>query len=540
MEEKRVRYPIGEHDFGELRRGGFLYVDKTQYIYKLINDSKFLFLGRPRRFGKSLLLSTLDYFFRGEKDLFKDTWLGKHEKEWKKYPVLHFDMSRTSGTKAETMNKFLHGRVEAFEKKFGVDIRNDINDIGDRFSTMIENIYEKTNQQVVILIDEYDNGILETLDLPKQEKEDMNNVLRAFYKQPKAMTRFVKFCMVTGVARFGSYTLFSGPNNYKDISMTQEYAACCGVTQEELLTYFEDGIEKFCKENDWSRENTIKILKEKYDSYRFTRSNVLVYNPFSLLRAFDETDLGDYWIKSGTSKVFAKYMSVSDFDLLQLQDLWVTQRRMEGMYSKEDSIPLLFQTGYLTIKSFKKDEEGEVEYQLGLPNGEVRNALVEQLMPIYMGVDNTEFDDRYRSLKIMFRKGDVPGWINQIKSMIGDIPYHLFGKKGKKSKDTQDTSIAAFERTYHIIVHTIFEMLNLNSRSEISVSGGRIDMVACTNRFVYVMEFKLDGTTDEALKQIDEKDYMMPWCADHRKVYKIGIVFSSKTHNISAFDYEPK
>lgn len=157
-----------------------------------------------------------------------------------------------------------------------------------------------------------------------------------------------------------------------------------------------------------------------------------------------------------------------------------------------------------------------------------------------MGVDNTEFDDRYRSLKIMFRKGDVPGWINQLKSMIGDIPYHLFGKKGKKSKDTQDTSIAAFERTYHIIVHTIFEMLNLNSRSEISVSGGRIDMVASTNRFVYVIEFKLDGTTDEALKQIDEKDYMVPWCADHRKVYKIGIVFSSKTHNISAFDYEPK
>ncbi len=540
MEEKRVRYPIGEHSFRELRKGEFLYVDKTQYTYKLAHDSKFLFLGRPRRFGKSLLLSTLDCYFQGEKDLFKDTWLGEHEKEWKQYPVLHFDMSRTSGTSAETMNKFLHGRVEAFEKKFGVDIRSDINDIGDRFSTMIENIYEKTNQQVVILIDEYDNGILETLDLPKQEKEDMNNVLRAFYKQPKAMTEFVKFCMVTGVARFGSYTLFSGPNNYKDISMTQEYAACCGVTQEELLTYFEDGIEKFCKENDWSRENTIKILKEKYDSYRFTRSNVLVYNPFSLLRAFDETDLGDYWIKSGTSKVFAKYMSVSDFDLLQLQDLWVTQRRMEGMYSKEDSIPLLFQTGYLTIKSFKKDEEGEVEYQLGLPNGEVRNALVEQLMPIYMGVDNTEFDDRYRSLKIMFRKGDVPGWINQIKSMIGDIPYHLFGKKGKKSKDTQDTSIAAFERTYHIIVHTIFEMLNLNSRSEISVSGGRIDMVASTNRFVYVIEFKLDGTTDEALKQIDEKDYMMPWCADHRKVYKIGIVFSSKTHNISAFDYEPK
>lgn len=542
MEEKRVKYPIGEHDFGELRRGDYLYVDKTPYVYKLVNDSKFLFLGRPRRFGKSLLLSTLDYYFRGEKDLFIGTWLGAHEKEWKQYPVLHFDMSRTSGTRAETMNKFLHGRVEAFEKKFGLETRNDINDIGDRFSTLIESIYEKANQQVVILIDEYDNGILETLNLSKQEHEEMNNVLRAFYKQPKAMTQCIKFCMVTGVARFGSYTLFSGPNNYKDISMTQEYAACCGITQEEMLTYFEKGIEKFCRENDWSKEKTIQILKEKYDSYRFTRSDVLVYNPFSLLRAFDETDLGDYWIKSGTSKVFADYMSLTDFDLVQLQDLWVSQSRMEGMYTKEDSIPLLFQTGYLTIKSFKKYEDGEIEYQLGLPNGEVRNALVEQLMPIYMGVNHTDFNERYRTLKLMFRKGDVPGWVNQLKSMIGDIPYNLFGPKGKgkKSNSAEEVSIVALERTYHIIVHTIFEMLNLNSRSEISVSGGRIDMVASTNRFVYVMEFKLDGTPEEALKQIEDRDYLVPWCADHRKVYKIGIVFSSKTHNISAFDYEPK
>lgn len=271
-----------------------MYVDKTPYVKRLIDQGKFIFLSRPRRFGKSLLLSTIEAYFRGEKELFNGTWLGDNETEWAQYPVLHFDMSIACGN---------------------------------------------------------------------------------------------------------------------DVSMNPTFAACCGITQQEILDYFEAGISKFCEENGWTREKTLSVLKLKYDSYRFTKSEELVYNPYSLLLAFNDVNLGDYWIKSGTSKVFVDYLPRSEFDLLELQDLWVDQSRMEATYSSEDAIPLLFQTGYLTIKEFKRDEMGEVLYRLGLPNGEVRNALINQLMPKYMGISLSEFTNSYSDLKKKFTSGDVPGWI---------------------------------------------------------------------------------------------------------------------------------
>lgn len=536
--EERVKYPVGEHNFGELRRGGYLYVDKTKYVAKIISHGKFIFLGRPRRFGKSLLMTTIESYFRGEKELFDGTWIGERETEWKQYPVLHFDMSRISGYSAELMNGFLHRQLSEYEQLYDLPLNDHLIDVGERFSTLIKSIYKRVECQVVILIDEYDNGILETLDAPEAEKEAMNRILRAFYKQPKAMTEYVKFCMVTGVARFGSYTLFSGPNNYNDISMNTDYAACCGITQQELIDNFQEGISKFCKENDWNQDKTLEVLRQKYDSYRFSRNEDLVYNPFSLLLAFDNTALSDYWIKSGTSKIFVKYLTKCEFDLVELQELWVSQSRMEGVYSKEDSVPLLFQTGYLTIKSIKKNENGDILYRLGIPNGEVRSALVDQLMPLYMGMDQTEFTNKYDTLTSKFTSGDIAGWISELKAMIADIPYHLFEKKKKNIKPRKTAS--TFERTYHIIVHIIFQMLNLDPHSEIAVSGGRIDMVVYTNRFVYVIEFKLDVPASDALAQIDDRGYALKWSPDHRKVIKVGISFSSKTRTIADYDYLPK
>ncbi|MCC8115257.1 MAG: AAA family ATPase [Bacteroidales bacterium] len=389
-----VRYPIGIQDFRALRKGGYLYVDKTEYVARLIWRSKYIFLGRPRRFGKSLLLSTIEYYFRGEKELFDGTWIGDREDEWMAYPVLHFDMSRTMGTTAELMQAHITNRIKAYEKEYGLHYEGNPEDVGDRFSWLIESISKSLGKEVVILIDEYDNGILGTLDSPKEEQEAMSNVLRAFYKQPKAMDRYVKFCMVTGVARFGSYTLFSGPNNYSDISMDPQFAAICGLTQHELLSAFCEGIDNLSKKLNENREDTIEALRQKYDSYRFTESEELVYNPFSLLNAFAEKRLANYWIKSGTSKVFVKYLTRSEFDLLELQKIWVKSDRMEEKYSTEDSIPLLFQTGYLTIKEVK-----DGLFRLGIPNGEVRSALVDQLMPIYLGISEDEFPEMLSKLQ---------------------------------------------------------------------------------------------------------------------------------------------
>ncbi len=540
MERKRVKYPVGEHNFRELREGGFLYVDKTRFVYDLTDLGKFIFLSRPRRFGKSLLLSTLESFFRGEKELFTGTWLGDNEVEWKGYPVLHFDMSQSSGMSSRVMDLFLNKCLEEYEREYELEDNSFLQDVGARFSFLIKGIAQKTGNRVVILIDEYDNGILETLNAPEKEQKAMSDVLRAFYKQPKAMTKYVKFCMVTGVARFASYTLFSGPNNYLDISMNPDFAAVCGITQQELLDNFEEGIIKIAKARDESREDAIADLRQKYDSYRFTRSDEKVYNPFSLLSAFVEGALDNFWIKSGTSKVFVEYLTRSEFDLLELEKLKVTRDRMEGKYTKQDTVPLLFQTGYLTIK----DVENFDLFTLGLPNGEVRCALVNQLMPTFMGISEDRFPEFLSKLQRMVRSGDVAGWIEEIKTLISKIPHQLFGPKDSHLEDEQKRidakkhTIANFERTYHLIIHVIFQLLAVDTRSEISIVGGRIDMVIGTNHYLYVIEFKLDSTPEAALKQIDEKGYLLPWSTDHRKLYKIGVVFSSVDRNISAFDYE--
>ncbi|MCD8388535.1 MAG: ATP-binding protein [Bacteroidales bacterium] len=317
----------------------------------------------------------------------------------------------------------------------------------------------------------------------------------------------------------------------------QPSSAICGITQKELLAHFKEGIEALSLARNESREDTIEALRQKYDSYRFTDSEELVYNSFSLLCTFSHGKMANYWIKTGVSKVFVKYLTRSVFDLIELERLWVKRNRMEAKYSNEDSIPLLFQTGYLTIK----DVDGDF-YRLGIPNGEVRDALVDQLIPTFLGISNQDFSLRLKNLKNYIDKGQVENWIGEIQGLISTIPGHLFGPTDSHLKNegqriaAREQSIEKFERTYHLIVHVIFQMLSVDSRSEIEITGGRIDMVVRCKHYLYVMDFKLDGTPQEALNQIDTKEYLLPWQADGHQVFKIGIVFSSHTHNISGFE----
>lgn len=536
FEDMSIRYPVGEHSFRELRRGGFLYVDKTYYVARLITQGKFIFLSRPRRFGKSLMLSTIECFFKGEKELFEGTWIYSRVKEWEKYPVLHFDMSETAAESSKDIKDYLFDCFTRYEHHYDVRLPIGKDDIGRRFNNLIKSVHSATGKQVVILIDEYDKGILETLD-QEEEREKMSNVLRTFYSQPKAATESVKFCMVTGVARFGSYSLFSGPNNYFDISMSSDYAGICGITLTEMLENFQHGITELSKIKDVSREEMIEELKIKYDSYRFTQSQELVFNPFSLLLAFSEKSLDNFWIKSGVSKVFVKYLSQSEFDIMELEELWVTRDRMEGEYSKTDSIPMLFQMGYLTIKEVLDFRL----YRLGIPNGEVRSALVDQLMPKFMGLSEEKFSFLLTNLLSNLKKGDAETWLKDIQSMISKIPYQLFGPKESVGDNPQECndSISQFERTYHLIIHLICQMIKLQAQSEVSMAGGRADMVIRTNHYIYVIEFKLDGTPQQALAQIDDKGYLLPYQGENKKVFKIGVVFSSTKRNITSWSIIP-
>lgn len=532
--EKRVRYPLGQQNFRKVRESGSLYVDKTHYIPELMWTSDFIFLSRPRRFGKSLLLSTLESYFRGEKELFEGLAIYEEEKDWGRYPVLHFDMSRCNGQSAEGMRAFLFSQLKSYEQEYEIVAESNTDDVGVYFSSLIKAVSQKVGRKVVILIDEYDKGVTEIMDDPVR-LEAMSIVLRAFYSQPKAMSKYVHFSMITGVTRFPNCTLFSGPNNYTDISLNENFAGICGITQQELQDNFSQGLRVLGERKGWSMEETVEELRLKYDSYRFTASHEMVYNPYSLLYVFTDNRLSNYWIKSGISKVFMKYLSDANFDLLELQDLWVNQARMEDIFRKDDNIPLLFQTGYLTIV----DTRGDDLYRLAIPNGEVRSTLLEQLLPRYTGINENELPLKFHNLKEKLTHGDIDGWIRELQTIIAKIPSYLFTKP-KKTEEEEDSELARIshlEATYHIIVNIIFQMLSVDARSEIAVSGGRIDMVAEALKYVYVMEFKLDGAPEEALRQIDDKGYHLSWNAEDRKVFKIGIVFSSTTRTISTWEF---
>lgn len=517
MEIKKVRYPIGVQSFEDLRKEGYVYVDKTGYI-PLLLDNKYYFLSRPRRFGKSLFLSTLEAYFQGKKDLFEGLEISKYEKEWKCHPVVHIDFAAMKTNNPEELSARLELQLESIATKYDVTIPPERRSPDLAFNFLTERLYEVTGEKVVILIDEYDKGILEVLN-DEDLKRRATDVLRPFFSVLKTQDRHIRFAFITGVSRFRNTTIFSGFNNPYDLSMDPDYAAICGITKQELATYFNEGIKKISDIFDYTREKTIETLLQKYDGYRFTFGKEYVCNPFSIINAFKSGHLGDYWIMSGTSKILVDYLCESNFSLEELTTRWVPEAELSSTYSRADPLSLFFQTGYLTIADY---ENGY--YRLAIPNEEVQSSLADLLIPEFVNRSGKEVRSDQFLLRQAITNGDVDGMMSTLKRLVSSVPYHEIEDK------TQEKHI-------HLCMCIIFMMLGTNTRCEIATCAGRVDMMAQTPWRVYVFEFKLDGTAKEALRQIDEKGYAIQWEAKDRIVTKIGVNYSTKLRTIDDWEY---
>ncbi|MCC8036795.1 MAG: ATP-binding protein [Bacteroidales bacterium] len=510
------RLPIGYQDFRSLRNDRCLYIDKTDLLYNLVHENgKCFFLSRPRRFGKSLLLSTLKYYWEGDKELFKGLFIDGLEIDWEKRPVICIDMNQIKATDPISLENDLKRIIINEANRLGVEVNPEEN-LGVLFSQLIRLASEKTDRGVVILFDEYDKGLLETIRDAKR-REANSDILRNLLVQLKSCDQYIRFALITGVARFSHLSLFSGVNNLIDISMWEEYSTICGITMEELKEHFQCGIQKVMERNNYQYDEALERLKQKYDGYRFTRAEDLVFNPFSILNVMNRGEMSDYWVRSGASKVLAEYLQHNTFTIEELSGSQADENQLSRIYDDDNPLALLYQTGYLTIVG---EEFGY--YTLDIPNGEVRNALVNELMPIYMNVPERGINDTVRTLKLAFRKNDIETVMCAIQSLIAKIPNEIMHRN-------------PLEETFHMLVYEIFLMVGIDTESERSVSSGRIDMLATTPWDVYLFEFKLGGTTEEALAQIDSKDYALSWSADGRRVHKIGAVFSREHRTLDSW-----
>ena len=510
---ENMNYPIGIQTFKDIRTDDFAYVDKTAHVYRLATRGKCYFLSRPRRFGKSLLLSTLKAYFQGKKELFEGLAIARLEREWKQYPVLHLDLNTALYTTPEALTKLLELHFTIWEKEYG--IRSTCEDISDRFrETIMLAARQSPEGKVVILIDEYDKPMLETIGNPDLQDE-YRKTLKAFYSNIKSCDEYIRFAFLTGVTKFSHLSIFSGLNNLKDITLDPRYAALCGFTQEELETAFAEGIEEFAEAEGVSRERILGMLKERYDGYHFSRDlTVGVYNPFSIINAFDDHALNAYWFATGTPNFLVEVIGHSDFSLDRLTTEEQTAEALDAidaMYS--NPIPLFFQSGYLTIKGY--DPEFRT-YSLGFPNTEVEQGFARFMATYYHGGNRKGTFNIVRFIEAV-RKGDADGFMTLLKAFYADGDYQLVG---------------SLEVYFQNSLMVLFKLLGFYVEVERHTSRGRMDVTLQTKDYVYVIELKVDQSAEAALCQIEEKQYAAPFAADPRTLFKIGVCFSSEERGV--------
>ena len=528
-----MKYPIGIQSFEQIIQNGYVYVDKTALIYNLVNEGKIYFLSRPRRFGKSLLISTLENYFLGRKELFKGLAIEKLEKEWAEYPVFHIDFNGSNFTVDGTLENVLIGYVETWETIYGKHPQHQ--DYDRRFAYVLEQAHKKTGRRAVVLIDEYDKPLLDVLEtgytgmLNGKEtslEEIHRNVLKGFYSVFKLADKDLQFVLLTGVTKFSQVSVFSGFNQPDDISLNRRYESLCGITKDELLTVFDSSIRELADDLGISYDATVERLKKKYDGYHFGRRMIDIFNPFSILNCFNTLELRNFWFASGTPTYLVRLLAHSNENINELVGRYYDASLfIDYKADVEMPLPMIYQSGYLTIKDCNIEDN---TYLLDFPNEEVRTGFISTIASGYFA-NTTQSTSWVMDVTDSLRKGDTAKFEKLMTSLLSSVTYRF------QRKQTPMECERHFQYTFYLIV----KMLAFYSTvAEKETSEGRIDCVVECPKYVYVLEFKLNGSADAALQQIKDKGYAAPYAADNRTIIAIGINFSSEKGTIDGFKPE--
>lgn len=530
------KIPIGVQSFEVMRNDKFLYVDKTPFLFKLAHSNRVYFLSRPRRFGKSLFLSTLKNYFLGQKELFKGLYLEKAEEKraeiektdaWIEYPVLYMDFNvgryDLEGALAESLDYFLKKQ----EKIYG--LKNEGDSFGKRFQSLIETAYNKTGRQVVILVDEYDKPLLQTMGVNEALNEEYRNTLKAFYSVIKTCDQYIRFAFLTGVTKFSKVSIFSDLNNLQDISMLNDYAEICGLTQAEIEKTFKPEIERLAKNTKNSYDKMLEELKKRYDGYKFSILGESVYNPFSILNTFNSGELKNYWFATGTPTFLVNYLKDAYYNIPDLDGKVELDESMLNEYRADAKapIPILFQSGYLTIKEYIEEVN---MYRLGFPNDEVRYGFLKNLFPSYSSLRPDETGVSIWKFVEDIRAGNVDSFMERMQAIIAGVPYDNLPKDKLKLR----------EQNYQTAVYLIFKLMGQFIETEIHCAKGRADCIVHTKDSIYIFEFKLisAGTPEDAIAQIKEKGYAAQFKAEGKKIILIGSSFDEEERTIGEWKME--
>ena len=514
----RMKYPIGIQSFDQLIEDGYVYVDKTDLVYRLAKEGKIYFLSRPRRFGKSLLVSTLKNYFLGRKELFKGLKMEALEKDWKVYPVFHIDFNGGNFTQKGILQRWIDGYVSSWEREIGMEADKSL-PTGLRFIELLKTAYEKSGLRAVVLVDEYDKPILDVLDYDKDLEEEHRNILKGFYSTFKGADEYLQFVFLTGVTKFSQVSVFSGFNQPKDISMHAKYETLCGISQAEFEHYFRESVGQMADDYGCSFDEMMSMLKLQYDGYHFSDRMTDVYNPFSLLNAFDSGRIYDFWFKSGTPTYLIRLLAHSNENMNEITGKYYSPEEfIDYKANVEQPLPMIYQSGYLTIKEFDMEE---MTFLLDFPNNEVKRGFLTRVASSYF--DKTETASWIRKAASQLKKGELDDFRAGLTSFLASIPYTMRRKENEREK----------ERYFHYTFYLIMRLISVYTvYTEKVQSQGRVDCIVETPNYVYIFEFKLDGTAEEAMRQIEEKGYAKEYGADTRKLYQIGAVFSSETGTI--------
>ena len=502
--------------FEAVRKANYLYVDKTKHLERLVTTNKYYFLSRPRRFGKSLFLSTLKAYFLGKKELFKGLYIETVEKDWTEYPVIYLDLNSGIYTTEEELYRVLNYPMQRLEQKYSIDVKEP--SLSVRLKNIVLTAFEQTGKQVVILVDEYDKPLLQTID--NEELHDkFKTILKGVYSILKECDEYIRFGFLTGVTKFSKISLFSDLNNLMDISLDENYTDICGITEEEIKTNFKEHLQAFAEKENTTKEDILSQLKAMYDGYHFSKNtDVDIYNPFSLINSLTRREFENYWFQSGTPTFLIKLLQENDYDLKDLSEGKITAKDLTSKESMMNApVALFYQSGYLTIKDYNKKSGA---YKLGYPNKEVEESFLDFILPKYMHTNENASFSYVEKMYENLENGEIEDFLKTMKTFFASVPYDLI-------KDT--------ENHYQTVIFIICKLIGFIVEAEYKIVNGRIDMIVRTDNFLYLFEFKFDKSAEEALQQIDSKDYPLAFQQDERKLYKIGVNFSSQTKNIDEY-----